>query len=104
MSIFILIIIRTVKWKKAIDDSAKFLDGGKLPCILVETKCDLLEPEVVEDTTELREFANKNGYDGYFKTSALSGRNINESMKYLIFRIIERLEAIEEAQENDDNE
>ena len=83
------------------DDTAKFLDGGKLPCILVETKSDLLEPDVVDDTTALKEFAEKNEYDGCFRTSSKSGTNIKESMDHLIFKIIERMEAMEAGEGKD---
>ena len=30
----------TIKWKNAVDDSSRFLDGGKLPCVLIENKID----------------------------------------------------------------
>ena len=33
----------TIKWKSAVDEVASFLDGGKIPCILVENKIDLLK-------------------------------------------------------------
>ena len=33
----------TAKWKKSIDENAKFVDGEKLPCVLIENKIDLVD-------------------------------------------------------------
>ena len=44
-----------------------FFDGGKMPCILVENKADLLDKNEIDNTQELEEFAECNG--GYFRTS-----------------------------------
>ena len=80
----------TIKWKASVDEAATFLDGGKLPCVLVENKADLLEGE--PDETELNEFAKNNEFCGCFRTSAKTGLNISESMEYLIKNIIKRME------------
>ena len=37
----------TLKWKKSIDDNALFKDGGKLPCVLVQNKIDLVSEEAL---------------------------------------------------------
>ena len=80
----------TIKWKASVDEAATFLDGGKLPCVLVENKADLLEGD--QDESTLNEFAKNNGFCGCFRTSAKTGLNINESMEYLIKNIIKRME------------
>ena len=59
----------------------------------MENKADLLDNEKIDDP-ELTEFANKNGFDGAFRTSAKTGLNINESMTFLITNIIKRMERI----------
>ena len=59
----------------------------------MENKADLLDNEKIDDP-ELTEFANKNGFDGAFRTSAKTGLNINESMTFLISNIIKRMERI----------
>ena len=59
----------------------------------MENKADLLDDEKKDDP-ELNEFANKNGFDGAFRTSAKTGLNINESMTFLITNIIKRMESI----------
>ena len=88
-----------LKWKNSVDECASFLDGGKIPCILVENKIDLVENEV--DNGELKSFSDKNGFNGCFRTSAKTGENIGESMEFLLKNIIER---IKEMNKNDINE
>ena len=73
------------------DEAATFLDGGKLPCLLVENKVDLLENEETEDAT-LTQFAQNGEFCGCFRTSAKTGTNISESMEFLIKTIIKRME------------
>ena len=52
-------------------------------------------PEDEQDNiTELEEFSEKNGFTGCFKASAKTGKNIAESMEFLIKDIIKRLEEI----------
>ena len=91
----------TLKWKDAIDGVATFLDGGKLPSILVESKVDLLDNEDVDNTKEFEEFAKNNGFDGCFRTSAKTGENVNEAMNYLLNNIIERMENMESKRRNE---
>ena len=70
------------------------IEGDKLPCILVENKIDLLNPEEnnSKNDKELEELAKKNGFIGCFKTSAKDGKNINEALNYLICDIINKIE------------
>ncbi len=77
------------------DEAATFLDGGKLPCLLVENKVDLLDDSNAVNCGELDDFAKNNGFCGSFRTSAKTGVNISESMEYLIRNIIQRMEAIQ---------
>ena len=41
---------------------------------------------------ELNDFSQKNGFNGCFRTSAKTGKNISESMEFLIKEIISKLE------------
>ena len=77
-------------WKRYVDEVSKFLDGGKIPCILIENKADLLK-DYNEGITELEELALKNGFCGAFRTSCKTGLNINASMDFLINNIVERI-------------
>ena len=84
----------TLKWKKSVDEEAVFLDGGKLPCVLVENKIDLLpDDEKMNDDPELMSFSEKNGFIGCFRSSAKEGINIAEAMEFLIRGIIQRMES-----------
>ena len=84
----------TIKWKKSVDEEAVFIDGARLPCVLVENKIDLLSDDNREqDDPELIEFAEKNGFIGSFKSSAKAGINISEAMEFLIRAIVTRMEA-----------
>ena len=81
-----------MRWKGSVDEVATFLDGGKLPCLLVENKADLLDDPNAEHSNDLDEFAKNNDFIGAFRTSAKTGLNIGESMGFLIRKIIERME------------
>ena len=59
---------------------------------MVENKVDLLDDPNAEHSSELDEFAQNNEFIGAFRTSAKTGVNINESMTFLIKKIIERME------------
>ena len=85
-----------IKWKSALDEVTKFFDGGKLPCILVESKCDLMEINENEnyDDSSLKAFAESNGFDGAFLASSKNGYNIDKSMTFLLKTIIKRMKDI----------
>ncbi len=76
------------------DETEKFLDGKELPCILVENKVDLLEPSKANNLTDLKAFANENGFSSCFRTSAKTGQNLNEAMTFLIENILERMKNV----------
>ena len=71
-----------------------FIGGGKLPCVLVENKIDLLPEGEQSNDAKVKEFAEKNDFVGAFRASAKAGININESMEFLIKEIIKRMEAL----------
>ena len=86
----------TIKWKNSVDESSRFLDGGKLPCVLVENKVDLLAEDEVGNDEHLKSFAEQNEFIGSFRSSAKTGMNINESMEFLIRNVVDRMEKWEE--------
>ena len=52
-------------------------------------------PEEEQDNDEeLKKFSEDNGFNGYFRTSAKTGKNIDESMSFLIKEIIKKLEEL----------
>ena len=67
----------------------------KLPCLLVESKADLIDDSNAENCPELEQFWTNNGFCGSFRTSAKNGLNINEVMNYLTKNIIQRMEAMQ---------
>ena len=63
-----------------------------MPCILVENKADLLGENEIDNTQELEEFSEYNGFDCFYRISAKTGLNVNKAMAYLINNIIKRLD------------
>ena len=55
---------------------------------------DLLPEEEKDNVEELKNFSEDNGFNGYFRTSAKTGENIDESMDFLILEVLKRLEDI----------
>ena len=82
------------KWKEIINEESSFIDDEKIPFILIGNKIDLIKTEenkkIIEEKT--RNICNNYGFMNYFLTSAKEGINIDESMKYLLDHIIERIE------------
>ena len=85
----------TKKWKKSVDDSATFVDGGPIPCLLIQNKIDLItdneEREQIKLKTKL--FCDENNFANSFVSSVKEDINIDESMTFLVESIIDRLEA-----------
>ena len=84
----------TLNWKKIISDETNFIDGEKLPFILVQNKVDLIENredfQRIENKT--KEICENNSFEKYFMGSVKQNVNVDESMDYLIEKIIERME------------
>lgn len=76
------------------------MDGGTLPCLLVENKIDLLSNELNID--ELRQYGTQHGFIGAFGTSAKTGANIEEAMRELVTNIIDRMESMKNKNEGAD--
>jgi small GTP-binding protein len=77
----------TVIWKNSIEQN---IDVTNVPMIIIKNKCDLLgsELEYNNGIEELQEFTERNGIKNCFRTSAMTGFGIQESMEYLINEII----------------
>ena len=90
-----------IKWKNTVDETARFLDGTNIPAILIRNKIDLLENEDNnDDEEEIKQFCEKNAFLRYFKTSAKTGTNIDESMNFLISKIIDKMENLAQTGSN----
>lgn len=83
-----------LNWKRIVSEETNFLDGGCLPFILVQNKIDLIENrekfERIENET--KDICENNNFEKYFMGSVKQNVNVDESMDYLIEKIIERLE------------
>ena len=89
----------TLNWQKLVSDETNFLDGGKLPFILVQNKVDLIENredfEKIENET--KNICEMNNFEKYFMTSVKQSVNVEEAMSFLIDKIIERMEKYAES-------
>ena len=89
----------TLNWQKLVSDETNFIDGGKLPFILVQNKVDLIESredfETIENET--KNICEMNNFEKYFMTSVKQNVNVEEAMSFLIDKIIERLEKYAES-------
>ena len=84
---------KTLLWKKAIDENTQFIDGEKIPSILIQNKIDLISDNDISDNNEdIDNFCKNNKFTNYFRTSCKDGRNVNESMDYLLSVIIDKIE------------
>ena len=74
----------------------KFPGGGELPCLLVENKAELVGGNYFVVESEMKEFANNNGFCGGFEISVKEGMLVHNAMEFLIKKIIERIEPKQE--------
>ena len=74
----------------------KFPGGGELPCLLVENKAELVGGHYFVVESEMKEFANNNGFCGGFEISVKEGMLVHNAMEFLIKKIIERIEPKQE--------
>ena len=89
----------TLNWKQLVSNEVDFIDGKKLPFILVQNKIDLIEnrEEFKKVEEETKNICENNSFEKYFMASAKQNINIEESMNFLIEKIIERLEKFAES-------
>ena len=93
----------TIIWKNSIEQN---IDVTNVPMIIIQNKCDLLgsELEYNKGIEELKEFTERNGIKNCFRTSAMTGFGIQESMEYLIQEIIRVTEFKENENDNENRE
>ena len=84
----------TLDWKNVMNKESIFVDGEKLPFVLVQNKIDLIEEKKDLDEIEnkTKDLAEQNEFIKYFLTSVKENVNVEETMNYLIGNIIDRLE------------
>ena len=79
-------------WIESIENNINS-QSSKIPAIIVGNKIDILERKV--DKVSAENFAKDKNYK-YFEVSAKSGINIDESIKYLIKKVLEEQNENEE--------
>ena len=84
-------LVKSLNWKKSVDDSVCFFDGSNLPMMLLQNKIDLTENFKTEN---FEEFSKQNNFVSYFQTSVKENININESMNEFISIIIKKTQNI----------
>ena len=78
----------TKLWKESLESN---INLENIPIILIENKCDILgetEEDYNKGIDELIRFGKENKIKNCFRTSAMKGFGIEESMNYLIKEII----------------
>ena len=96
----------TMKWKKVVYDESAFIDGDKLPFILIQNKIDLLEGDkdyLNKAMNESQKLVDSGDFIGYFMTSVKENINIDEPIKFLIDNIIDRLDKFQSSRNHDYN-
>ncbi|KAG9485467.1 ras-related protein Rab-7L1 [Eleutherodactylus coqui] len=78
-------------WKNDLDSKATLPNGDLVPCILLANKCDL-SPWVVTKE-QIDKFSKENNFIGWTEISVKENKNINESMRVLIERMMETRES-----------
>ncbi|NWW41474.1 RAB7L protein, partial [Panurus biarmicus] len=74
------------KWKQDLDSKLVLPDGSPVPCLLLANKCDLSPWAVSRE--EVDRFSKENGFSGWVETSVKENKNINESMRVLIEKMM----------------
>ena len=78
----------TKKWKHSLEQN---INLENIPVIIIENKCDLLgdkEEDYNKDIDDLKKFCEENKINNCFRTSAMKGYGVEESMSYLIKEIL----------------
>ena len=84
----------TSEWKKLISDESTFVDGKKLPFVLVQNKIDLIKDnmELEEAENQAKNWSEKNEFINYFMTSVKENVRVDDVMNFLLGNIVDRLE------------
>ena len=96
----------TMKWKKIVNNESAFIDGEKLPFILIQNKIDLIKND--EDylnciVNESKKLADDKEFIGYYLTSVKENINVEEPIHFLIDNIVDRLDKYNSENNNNNN-
>eukprot|EP00300_Choanocystis_sp_HF-7_P024853 c26418_g1_i1.p1 GENE.c26418_g1_i1~~c26418_g1_i1.p1 ORF type:complete len:240 (+),score=56.25 c26418_g1_i1:57-722(+) len=74
-----------LKWKRDIDSKVVLVNGDPVPTLLLANKAD---GGTIENTSEIEDFVARNGFIGWFATSARESVNVSESFHTLATHIL----------------
>ncbi|XP_019402092.1 PREDICTED: ras-related protein Rab-7L1 [Crocodylus porosus] len=74
------------KWKQDLDSKLTLPNGSPVPCLLLANKSDLSPWAVTRE--EIDQFSKENGFSGWIETSVKENKNVNESMRVLVEKMI----------------
>jgi len=77
------------KWKHDLDTKVQLADSKPIPCLLLANKCDQPKEGAVNDPSKIDTYCEKNGFVGWYETSAKEDINIEKAAKCLVSKILE---------------
>eukprot|EP00732_Lithocolla_globosa_P006611 Lithocolla_globosa_v1_NODE_7787_length_900_cov_13.649704.p1 type:complete len:212 gc:universal NODE_7787_length_900_cov_13.649704:123-758(+) len=77
-----------LKWKKDVDSKVVLNNGNPIPVVLLINKCDLVEEFHEEKKRQIDLFCEKNGFDGWFLTSAKENIGMDEGGRFLAEKLL----------------
>ena len=93
----------TEKWKEVIEENADLVGGEKIPILLLQNKCDLLDNVVKKEEYQspeyLSSFSQKNNFNACFQVSAKSDTNLDKAIEILVSEIL-KLNIMESSRDN----
>ncbi|KAJ5072148.1 methanogen homoaconitase large subunit [Anaeramoeba ignava] len=90
------------KWKSDIDSKVYLSDGSPISVVLLANKIDL-GSDIFEKTKEdMDNICQEFGFIGWFTTSAKTKENIDESVNFLVKKILENDQKIKKKEERND--
>jgi GTPase SAR1 family protein len=85
----------TIKWKGVIQENAEIGGDSNIPCLLVQNKSDLINPESPEahqTKKHLEDFAKTHGFCGAMQCSAKDNKNVEEIFQTLLGKSVSNLD------------
>lgn len=88
----------SLKWKEAVNIESQFLPEEGFPFLLLQNKTDLIidEYELKDIEEKTRIFCEENKFIGYYLISVKNNKGVEESLKYLIESVVDRIEKYKE--------
>eukprot|EP01100_Stratorugosa_tubuloviscum_P004353 TRINITY_DN2085_c0_g1_i1.p1 TRINITY_DN2085_c0_g1~~TRINITY_DN2085_c0_g1_i1.p1 ORF type:complete len:189 (+),score=76.34 TRINITY_DN2085_c0_g1_i1:83-649(+) len=78
------------RWKTDIDSKITLPPNDKpLPVLLLANKCDLAIDGFFRTPQQMEQFCEENGFIGWFETSPKENVNIDQSIQFLVKKMIE---------------